>query len=236
MPPLTAAETHQFEQLIQFNLMFQKKGKRIHGTLKETCEKFLWRDGEKTYGAFVAMIDISAMKLLADLYEFDTFQAAAEHKENNGDLLRVVKRSVNNSRSLNYSVGIALPPPYKPRLFESWLGVNEVKQVRRSKERSDSKSNVLLTHITNNLQLVASLLAPLLTPLFASLIAARRSFQIPHFLNTLEKLPRHENILRARPPVRQRGIEWAIHSRRHFPCCLSAHKVRREATVHCIAL
>ncbi|GMH59675.1 hypothetical protein TrRE_jg8739, partial [Triparma retinervis] len=124
-PPLTVAEVEKLKKSREIQKL-TIKAKRLPGMLRVPVEKYLWTQVKANnltvqWGLSVATIDISAKALLAQLFEINTYSSAAEHNKKQPHLHRVIKRNIDGTRSTQYSVGMAFPPPLTARAFESWL-------------------------------------------------------------------------------------------------------------------
>ncbi|GMI21650.1 hypothetical protein TrCOL_g7418 [Triparma columacea] len=60
VPTLTEEEDGMLESVAGLEEALYKEGKRAKGTLKEGIDKFLWREGDKVWGAFGVTVDKSA--------------------------------------------------------------------------------------------------------------------------------------------------------------------------------
>ena len=83
----------------------QKKGKRVKGTLKEYVDKFLLTEGGKVWASYGVTVDKAAESLLAEVYEFDTYTMQKSHQEENGTLVRIIRKSEDEINSVHYRVG-----------------------------------------------------------------------------------------------------------------------------------
>jgi len=126
VPTLTEEEDRMLESVAGLEEELYKKGKRVKGTLKDGIDKFLWRDGDKLWGAFGVTVDQSAKGVLAEEFQFDTFEGSEQHFINNGKLPRVLRNEVNRTRSMHYHLGVKVPAATN-RLFEMWFVWKEVK-------------------------------------------------------------------------------------------------------------
>jgi len=65
-------------------------------------------------------MDASAVKLLADLVEIDTHEAAGYHEDKNGKLPQMLWKTIGGTRSHHLSTVQRLPSPYSNRVFSTW--------------------------------------------------------------------------------------------------------------------
>jgi len=119
-PPLTEQEKGVFKSLGGLEKKLEAEGKRIAGTVKSGVDKFLWTEDNNILGGFSCNVDISAEKMLADVYELSTYGRSGNHKKRYGDLPRLIRKNVDGSRSLHYTNGVSFPSPMQDRILYSW--------------------------------------------------------------------------------------------------------------------
>ena len=89
-------------------------------------DKFLWREGDRDWGAYRVTLNKSAKGVLAEMFELRTYKGAFEHQKKNGDLPRIVKK-IPGGRSILFQQAIKFPAPYENRMFEMRLVWKEIK-------------------------------------------------------------------------------------------------------------
>ena len=120
-----------FEKLEGLERALAENGKRVQKTLKEDVDKFLWRHKGKWWGAFTAILDTTAKRAFSDIFEFDTYQAARLHHQENGKLVRYIRKDINGTRGRHFRVGKSLTAIHR-RLFENWFTWKEVEKEGRT--------------------------------------------------------------------------------------------------------
>ena len=73
------------------------------------------------------LADCSAKRLLADTYDFDTYQSSREYKKRHGNLTRQISKNINGTRSLFYRNTIYVPTTLNSRVFDLWFSWKEIK-------------------------------------------------------------------------------------------------------------
>ena len=116
-PPLTGYEQEMIEESMKLVEDVTPRAKRIAGTVNESVEKFLYRDGEggAAVGMTVAKIDVDAATLFTELWLLDTYARKAENKN-------VKIREVNyldGTRGLQYTNSVSLPGGFQDRVFNT---------------------------------------------------------------------------------------------------------------------
>ena len=125
-PKLTEDEEEMLGKLGDLETALIEKGKRMRGTLKEDVDKFLWREGDKIWGGYGVTVDKAAEKLVAEVFDLDTYMNSKRHSKENGSLVRAIKKNVGGSRSRHFRVGKKLTA-LDYRLFENWYSWKENK-------------------------------------------------------------------------------------------------------------
>ncbi|GMH98950.1 hypothetical protein TrVE_jg3047 [Triparma verrucosa] len=116
-PPLTRDEQKMIAKLMrEFEVM---KAKRIAGTVNDSVEKFLHRDGKggAAWGMTVVRMDIDAITLFTELWLMDTYARWADHKKT---AIREVWENIDGTRSVEYIGSLSLPG-VQDRIFHTWL-------------------------------------------------------------------------------------------------------------------
>jgi len=85
-------------------------------------QKWMWEDPNfgLFYGISACNIDTSPEQMLVDLVEIGTYQAASDHRRENGDLPRKLWSGIDGTRSQQYCTVKSLPAPYDNQVFEGW--------------------------------------------------------------------------------------------------------------------
>jgi len=136
-PPLTQEENLVVDQLSFLEENLRKKGQRARRTVKTGIDKFLWRDEDKDWYAYEVTVDISAQKLLADLFNFGSYTKKQKHKQKYQGLPFSVRTNVGGKRSTFVRYAMHFPPPYKNRVFDNWCIWKEIER------ESDGKSYII---------------------------------------------------------------------------------------------
>ncbi|GMI44744.1 hypothetical protein TrCOL_g7075 [Triparma columacea] len=98
-PPLTREEDAMLERVGSPEKELRTKGKRIKGTLKEGIDKLFWWEEGQLWAATLMNVDTSATRLLAELYEMNTYERSQLHKKKHGSLPRAIRKKGKNSNA-----------------------------------------------------------------------------------------------------------------------------------------
>jgi len=118
-PPLTEDEEEMIEESMKFVEDVTSRAKRIAGTVNESVEKFLYRDGDggAAWGMTVVKMDVAAITLFTEIWLLDTYARWAEHKKTT---IRKVWENIDGTRSVEYICSLSLPG-VQDRIFHTWL-------------------------------------------------------------------------------------------------------------------
>ena len=126
-PPTTEVEEKMMEKVEILKQSLLEKGKRFKGTIKEDIDKFLWKEGGKDWTGFSMTLDVSAEVVFARVFVIDTYKNSSSHQISNGDLPRVIRTNVENTRSQFYRLAMHFPSPLANRIFDVWLSWKQFK-------------------------------------------------------------------------------------------------------------
>mgnify|MGYP003974629707 CR=1 FL=1 len=137
-PPLTGDEKKMIEESMELVEDVASRGKRIAGTVNESVEKFLYRDGEggAAVGMTVAKVDVAAVKLFTEVSNSEDKDELLGAKRRAGNM--AVKRlsggdgnvavkyglwnsSLHSSLQTIASNPISRSLPHSLRSFQLWL-------------------------------------------------------------------------------------------------------------------
>jgi len=116
-PPLTGDEKKMIKESMELVEDVASRAKRVAGTVSESVEKFLYRDGEggAAVGMTVAKMDVAAVVLFTELWLLDTYARKAENK--NVKIREV--NDLNGTRGLQYTNSVSLPGGFQDRVFNT---------------------------------------------------------------------------------------------------------------------
>ncbi|GMH92398.1 hypothetical protein TL16_g12337 [Triparma laevis f. inornata] len=117
-PPLTDGERAIIKRHMDFYETMRLKAARIGGTVNESVEKFFHRESKVPWGLSVAICDVPAVSIFADLWLLNTYAKKAFNK---GTAVLEVFENLDGTRSLCYVKSFGLPGGFQDRLFETWI-------------------------------------------------------------------------------------------------------------------
>ncbi|GMI01690.1 hypothetical protein TrST_g10386 [Triparma strigata] len=117
-PPLTDGERAIIKRHMDFYETMRLKAARIGGTVNESVEKFFHRESKVPWGLSVAICDVPAVSIFADLWLLNTYAKKAFNK---GTAVLEVFENLDGTRSLYYVKSFGLPGGFQDRLFETWI-------------------------------------------------------------------------------------------------------------------
>ncbi|GMI16546.1 hypothetical protein TrLO_g10802 [Triparma laevis f. longispina] len=117
-PKLTEGEQGLIAQAMEV-VRELSKAKRIAGTVTDSVEKFLYHPaGGAVWAKTRAIIDVSPMKLFAELWLLDTYELKAEMKHMS---VRRIFKNIDGTRSQQYNRSLSLPGAFQDRIFRNWM-------------------------------------------------------------------------------------------------------------------
>ena len=102
-PPLTGREKSLLKDSEALEEDLCKSGKRVAGSIKSDVEKFLWNEGDHIWGAFSCLLDISADKCLARMFEVKSYANCRDHLYNHGSMPQIVTNNIDETRGMHYT-------------------------------------------------------------------------------------------------------------------------------------
>ncbi|GMH79638.1 hypothetical protein TL16_g08210 [Triparma laevis f. inornata] len=96
------------------------RAKRVAGTANESVEKYFHKPerGGAAVGMTVAKMDLSAIRLVAELWLLDTY---AEKIDLSDRAIMEVWHNLDGTRGQQYATSIGLPGGFQDRLFKTWF-------------------------------------------------------------------------------------------------------------------